>query len=65
MRKPYRAFGTGWRSSSGAGDGQHEKHWKICARNLEYQVEIGSSALREAEEAYLYTAQDSPDAAVE
>ena len=32
---------------------------------MAYQVEIGPSALREAEEAYLYIAQDTPDAAVE
>lgn len=32
---------------------------------MAYQVEIGPSALRESEEAYLYIAQDAPDAAVE
>ena len=32
---------------------------------MAYQVEIGPSALREAEEAYLYIAQDAPDAAIE
>ena len=31
---------------------------------MAYQVEIGPSALREAEEAYLYIAQEAPDAAV-
>lgn len=32
---------------------------------MAYQVEIGPSALREAEQAYLYITQDAPDAAVE